>query len=527
MSAGSVEVVRVVKSTLDADNDHPYMSGVFQPVVEEVNVAELTVLDGVIPTDIDGIYIRNTEQPTHNPLGNYHPFDGDAMLHQVSFQNGRCSYRNRFVATEGFLEEQQAQQALYAGVSERKEKSLRPGWGPEGTLKDTSSTDVVVHAGKVLTSFYRCGNAYRLDPVSLENLGPEQYDGKFPDVGMSAHCKVDEATQELLFFNYGSKAPFLNYGVVDSSNKLVHYVPIPIDAPKLPHDMCFTEHYSILCDLATQLDEGLLAKGKFKNTTSRKPSRFAIIPRYGMPEEVRFFEVQRTFVLHFLNAYEDTVVDSSGKQQIEIVLDGYRQTMYDMSKEELKQRRDLTWRKSVPQKYQRIFPVLGGMDGLVPRLWRWRFNLSTGKTTEGLLDGDTERLSEFGMFNQRFAGRKYRYAYSTQLQPSWLLFKGVTKHDLVTRESWSYSFGEGRFSSEAPFASRVGATSEDDGYLVSFVTDMLKNRSECVLLDAKDIEKGPVCTLLLPHRISSGTHATWVARDQLSHIPAKKPNPRL
>ena len=49
----------------------------------------------------------------------------------------------------------------------------------------------------------------------------------------------------------------------------------------------------------------------------------------------------------------------------------------------------------------------------------------------------------------------------------------------------------------------------DDGYLVTFVTDMNDDRSECVLYEANDMEAGPVCRIMLPHRISSGTHATW------------------
>ncbi len=61
----------------------------------------------------------------------------------------------------------------------------------------------------------------------------------------------------------------------------------------------------------------------------------------------------------------------------------------------------------------------------------------------------------------------------------------------------------------------MGATDEDDGYLVSFVTDVGENRSECVVVDAKDIEAGPGCRIILPHRISSGTHACWAGRDQL------------
>ena len=74
---------------------------------------------------------------------------------------------------------------------------------------------------------------------------------------------------------------------------------------------------------------------------------------------------------------------------------------------------------------------------------------------------------------------------------------------------------DGRYGSEAPFAPRVGAKGEDDGYLVSFITDMVENRSECVVIDAKDIAAGPVCRILLPHRISSGTHACWAGREML------------
>ena len=43
------------------------------------------------------------------------------------------------------------------------------------------------------------------------------------------------------------------------------------------------------------------------------------------------------------------------------------------------------------------------------------------------------------------------------------------------------------------------ATDEDDGYLVSFVTDENNGTSECVLLDAKHIQDGPG----LPHRAAA------------------------
>jgi carotenoid cleavage dioxygenase-like enzyme len=44
---------------------------------------------------------------------------------------------------------------------------------------------------------------------------------------------------------------------------------------------------------------------------------------------------------------------------------------------------------------------------------------------------------------------------------------------------------------------------------------MKTDRSECVILDARDIAAGPVCQIMLPHRICSGTHTVWAGADEL------------
>ena len=159
---------------------------------------------------------------------------------------------------------------------------------------------------------------------------------------------------------------------------------------------------------------------------------------------------------------------------------------------------------------------------MAPRLHRWRFNLRTGSTGEERLD---DRTLEFGTINQRRGGRKYRYAYSTISKPGWFLFTGFTRHDLVSGDSRSIDLGEGRYGSEAAFAPRVGATAEDDGYLVTFVTDLEQDRSECVLFEANAMEAGPVCRILLPHRISSGTHATWAHGADIRESRNRRPSP--
>jgi carotenoid cleavage dioxygenase-like enzyme len=485
-------LINRVASTL-GDTDHPYMTGAWTPNFDEYDATDLQVI-GEIPADLDGVYVRNTENPVHAPIGMYHPFDGDGMIHIMAFKDGRATYRNRFIRTKGFEAEAAAGEALWAGLAEHPAKSKRPGWGAPGSLKDSSSTDVVVHAGQILSTFYQCGEGYRLDPLTLEQHGAEAW---VPADGISAHPKVDEATGELLFFNYSKQAPYMHYGVVGPDNRLKHYIPIPLPGPRLPHDMAFTKRFSIFADLPLFWDPELLPKGYHAARFYRDlPTRFAIVPRFGQPQDIRWFEARPCFVLHFMNAYEEGD---------EIVLDGYFQE------------------DPQPPPLEGFGPKLGQMmayldeHSMKPRLYRWRFNLKTGAVKEGPLD---DRILEFGSFNQQVSGSKGRYLYSTTSKPGWFLFTGVVKHDLETGGSQTLSFGDGRYGSEAPFAPRVGGVDEDDGYLVSFVTDMNEDLSECVLMDAKDIAAGPVCRIRLPHRISSGTHATWASGESLRRAHA-------
>lgn len=480
-----IERLPAVEFTL-APNNHPYLNGAWTPLREEVNAEDLTVLEGAIPEDLDGVYLRNTENQVHQPLGRYHPFDGDGMIHLIDFKAGRASYRNRFVRTRGFEAEQEAGGSLWGGLADPVTLAKRPGFCAHGALKDSSSTDVVVHAGRALSTFYQCGEGYRLDAETLEQQGIE---GWTPIDGISAHPKVDETTGELMFFNYSKHAPYLHYGVVDKDNHLTTYIPVPIPGPRLPHDMAFSKNYSILNDLPVFWDEELLKRDIHAvRLHEGLPARFAIIPRHGRTQDIRWFEAAPTYVLHWLNAYEEGD---------EIVLDGYFQENPTPRP-----------RGDAPAGFEHMMAFLD-QQCFRPKLHRWRFNLKDGTTTEANLDN---RLMEFGTINQRYAGNPYRYVYSTVTKPGWFLFTGFVKNDLETGESWEYNLPPGRYASEAPFAARADAMAEDDGYLISFIIDENAGTSECVILDARRIQDGPICRIALPHKLCSGTHACWADR---------------
>jgi carotenoid cleavage dioxygenase-like enzyme len=488
-----VEVVGRMLSTLPADDDHPYRTGPWRPQTQEWDAPALEVVEGEVPRDLSGVYLRNTENPVHPALKNYHPFDGDGMIHVVGFRDGQAFYRNRFVRTDGLLAEQKAGGPLWAGLAERPTMTLADhGWGARTMMKDSSSTDVIVHNGTALSTFYQCGDLYRLDPRTLEDKGKASWHGAFPhEWGVSAHPKVDDATGELLFFNYSIREPYMNYGVVDSFDELVHYTPVPLPGPRLPHDMAFTPNYTILNDCPLFWDPQGLENGAFAvRFHPEMPLRLAVIPRRGGTEDIRWFEAESTFVLHFVNAYEEGD---------EVVVEGFFQD--DPAPPD----------NGMGTRWERAFRFLAN-SVLKPHLHRWRLNLVTGAVKEERL---SETISEFGMLNATLGGRKNRYVYAALSKPAWFLFDGMVRHDTLTGQEQFFHFEEGVYGSETAVAPRVGSTAEDDGYVVTITTDMNADASYAVVFDASDIARGPVCKLKLPERVSSGTHSTWAASDDL------------
>lgn len=476
--------------TVPTDDDHPYRTGPWRPQATEYDVTGLEVV-GDLPADLQGVYLRNTENPLHDSLGRYHPFDGDGMVHALHFHDGRVDYRNRFVRTKAFEAELEAGEPLWAGVTEDPARSLRPGWGARAGSKDASSTDVAFHNGKALTSFYLCGDLYAMDPRTLEQLGPEDWGGDFPtDWGVCSHPKVDERTGEMLFFNYSTEYPYLHFGIVSAAGELEHYAPVPLPGPRMPHDMAFTEHYVVLNDLPLFWDPAALAAGHYvQRWHPELPARFAIVPRRGGEKDIRWFEASPTNVLHWINAYEEGD---------EVVLDGFHQGRPDP-------------RRPDDDRFQASARYLDA-NQLETRAHRWRFDLRTGATREEFLD---DEFLEFGMINAGRAGKPYRYTYAMSAQPDWFLFNGLTRFDTATGERQRWRFPPGVFASESPMAPRPGATGEDDGYVMTFVMDMNTDSSECHVFDASDVAAGPILRVLLPERLSSGTHTVWVPEGSL------------
>ena len=56
-------------------------------------------------------------------------------------------------------------------------------------------------------------------------------------------------------------------------------------------------------------------------------------------------------------------------------------------------------------------------------------------------------------------------------------------------------------------------TEEDDGWLMTIVSDNDSRESSLVMIDARDVAAGPVARVKLPRRVPIGFHANWIAAD--------------
>ena len=468
-------------------HDIPALNGNNAPVKQEDLFEEMQVI-GQVPSDLNGMYVRNGPNAYFSPDWRYHAYDGDGMLHAVKFENGKVTYRNRWIETAALQEEKAAGQALWKGLKEPARTDR-----PDQPLKNTSNTDVKFHAGQLISMWYRSGMPYALDANTLETLGTADFDGAISRI--SAHSRPDEHTGELMFFDYDVKPPYMTYGVIGADRQLKHKIEIPLDGPSLPHDMAVTENYTILHDFPLKPDPEALAAGRYKvRFFADQPTRFAVVPRYGKVDEIRWFTAKPTYMLHVVNAWEegDEVVMLGTPYRIHTGADGKP----DAARLE----------KTINLRQRDFF------------LYEWRFNLKTGETTERVIDDVLN--TEFPVINSAYQGRKNRYSYNVLFpqggneEPR---FPGLVKYDLETGGYVAFSAGPRYFYNEPGFAPRDHSTSEDDGYLVGLVWNPVDERSEIQIFDCKGarLAEGPVARVLLPRRVPHGFHATYVSQKNL------------
>ncbi|MFF5207171.1 carotenoid oxygenase family protein [Streptosporangium sp. NPDC000396] len=432
----------------------PYLTGHYTPVTDEITAHELTV-HGTLPPELNGRYFRNG----HNPKPGVTPthwFKGAGMIHGIRLAGGKAEwYRNRWIRTP-YLD----------GV---------PFTGTELEVS-AAATNIIFHGGRYL-ALQEANLPWEVS-AELDTIGVYDFGGKLTSA-MTAHPKEDPVTGELHFFSYSPFPPYLTYHVADASGQIVRTQIIDGAGPSLMHDFAITAQHAVFLCSPVVFDHAEHSGIPYR-WHDDVPFTIGVMPRDS--DQVTWFEAEQGTLLHVSNSY----VDAHGR----VVLEGPR---FDRSGWES------SWKWWIGAPAYGVSPLSGAT------MHRWILDPATGKATEEALDSLNV---EFPAINDAHTGIANRYSYAIAFPGAGLSDYHTVKFDSVTGRQQLFSHGEHRMPGEGVFVPAADSNSEDDGYLLTVVSDLKADASRLLVLDAADLKT--VATVELPRRVPAGIHGHWI-----------------
>ncbi|MFH6565647.1 carotenoid oxygenase family protein [Pseudomonas kulmbachensis] len=476
---------------------NPFLQGPYEPLYNEYVIDDLHV-EGRIPLELNGVLYRTGGNQHFQPLDPslFHWFDGDGMVHAFKLKDGKASYRNRLVETDGLKVERAAGRALYNGIyghGGAPQPSI-----PEGAPKIKVVAGVnVIGLGKRLLALHEVGHHYwELNPITLETLGSFNFDGQTEGM-LTAHPHFDATANEWLFYALDNEKKFLECFTTDVNGtvKTKHRVVMPFTPWN--HDFTFTaQHYIFFFGLINwrPWSEDRIPKGKsswFIDPQESRNAKILFVDRHSGETTWLHPEDSEYMLGHFLNAYqegEDVIIDASVTPLCGELQDFKPENYYP-------------------------FPLVEGPSAFEePQLWRFVINRQKG-VVEHQRIGDFS--AEFVRPNEAIQGQKHRYGYMAAVHvpsPTTKGFNCLAKYDYRTARaqfqhvSSQYDLIPG----EPVFVPHPEAKYEDHGWILSLWYDPVRNASELIILDASTFDGEPLARIKLDHHVPLGFHGNWV-----------------
>ena len=483
----------------------------FCNVETELTAVAVTAQRGTLPPELQGTLYRNG--PGRLERGGrwvHHPFDGDGMVTALRFEAGTARLTNRFVRTQGWLEEEAAGRMLYRGVF----GTQKPG-GPLANLFDLRLKNIanthVVRLGDQLLALWEASSPHALDPDTLETKGLTLLDGVLsPGEAFSAHPRFDPG--------HHGEDRMVTFGVKSGPRSTIRLMEFATTGPQAGqllsqrsdsfngfaflHDFAITPNWAVFLQNAVAFNPlpFVLGQKGAAQCLASKPggqAQFWLIPRDSgayAGQSPRIVPAPQGFVFHHLNAWE---LDKAGPDGFGGQVEGPALVVESI--------------------YYADFPSIGPdtdfrtIDfNLIPEglLERCTIDLSSNTVrTERL----SERCCEFAMVNPRREGLSCRYAWmavaerETGNDP----LQAFKKLDLISGERRVWSAAPRGFVSEPVMVPRPEGSAEDDGWVLGQVWNGARSATDLVILDAASMEE--LAVLELPLAIPYGLHGSFVA----------------
>jgi carotenoid cleavage dioxygenase-like enzyme len=449
----------------------------FGPINTEYDLAELPVI-GELPHGLDGTLFRNGPNPQFAPIDprQHHWFAGDGMIHAFTLRSGRAGYRNRWVRTDKWTAENAAG------------RSLRSGYGgpsdPQAQIPDTgvANTNIVWHAGRLL-ALEEAHLPFELDPATLATRGVQSFDGAL-EGPFTAHPKIDPVSGELVFFGYaanGKLTPGMTYGTLSPNGQVTRFERFEAPYSSMVHDFAVTERHVLFPVLPLSGSMQRAEAGQMPYAWEPELGGYIGVLRRDLGvASLRWFRAENCFVFHVLNAWDD------GNRIIADVM------QYDEP------------------------PLFPRADGGKPnpaatraRLVRWTLDPDAG--TDAFHRTELDHMSgEFPRLDERRAGLRNRFGTFVGKSHDDAGLDNIVWLDLVSGQRTAFTLPRGDAASEPVFVPRDVKAAEGDGWLLAVIWRGAERRSDLIVLDTGGIDRGPVATVGLAHRVPFGFHGNWV-----------------
>ncbi|MEH3108219.1 MAG: carotenoid oxygenase family protein [Sphingomonas fennica] len=450
-----------------------------EPMRSESTIQGLEITQGAVPAGLEGTLYRlgaDRQYPSGRTDDVF--IDGEGMFHMFRFTDGQVNYRSRWVRTERYARQAAARRNLFGRYRNRYTNDP----SVEGVSMGTANTTAMFHAGH-LYALKEDDLPYELDPDTLETIGRTDFDGLLRAKTFTAHPKVDPVTDELLAFSYQAKGDGtrdIAFYLFDADRKLVNEIWFEMPYAACVHDFAVTDEWIVFPFFPLITDMDVVKKGgAYFQWNPDQETYFALVPRHGTADGIRWFRGPATSAGHMMNAFREG-------DQVHLDL-----CLYEGN----------------------CFPFFTTPEGettpaVPPFLTRLTFDLA--RNDQGF---DKRRLMpvscEMPRTDDRYQGRPYRYGYEIVYRSAdGSSAIGRIDHETGALDVWSP--GPGDTVQEAQFVPRTPDAAEGDGWLILPVSRVSRHRSDLVILDAQDVAAGPVCTIRLPVKVRATFHGTWV-----------------
>ncbi|KAK1587814.1 hypothetical protein Q3G72_017073 [Acer saccharum] len=476
------------------------------------------VVEGEIPSWLvrylciapqNGTYLRNGPGVWHIHDYNFrHLFDGYATLVALQFDNGQLIAAHRQIESEAYKAAKEHNKLCYREFSEVPKAdnffknvsdviSLFTG----ASLTDNANTGVVrLGDGRVLCLTETQKGSILIDPDSLETLGRFEYTDKLGGLIHAAHPIVTE-TDFITLLPDLVRPGYLVVKMEPGTNdrKVVGRVDCRGGStPGWVHSFPVTENYVVVPEMPLRYSTKNLLKAeptplyKFEWCPNSKAYMHVVSKISG--KIMASVEVPLFVTFHFINAYEE--IDDEGRLTAIIV---------DCCEHEA----DTTILDKLKLENLRSF---NGQD-VLPDARVGRFTIPMDGSPYGKLESALEpdehgRGMDMCSINPSYLGKKYRYAYACGAIRPCNFPNALTKLDLVNKKAKIW-YDEGAVPSEPFFVARPGAIEEDDGVVISIISEE-NGGAYSVMLDGSTFEE--IARARFPHSIPYGLHGCWVPK---------------